>query len=67
MIMNPPEKIPADPRPAIERPTMKDTELGAAPHRAEPTSKIPMQTSNTWEDQKRKQARFEGLLAHLVL
>jgi hypothetical protein len=35
-----PEKIPADPMPAMARPTMKALELGAPPHRAEPTSKM---------------------------
>jgi hypothetical protein len=50
MVINPPEKMPADPRPAIERPMMNDVEFGAAPHSTDPTSKIPMQMSNTWED-----------------
>ena len=35
-----PVKIPAAPRPAIARPTMKDDEDGAAPHIADPISKI---------------------------
>lgn len=33
-----PEKIPAAPTPAMARPTMKTTELGAAPQMADPTS-----------------------------
>lgn len=32
MMLMAPEKIPAEPRPAIARPTMKAFELGAAPH-----------------------------------
>ncbi len=35
-----PEKMPAEPRPAMARPTMKAVELGAAPQMAEPVSKI---------------------------
>jgi hypothetical protein len=38
MIIVTPEKIPAPPRPAIARPTMKTIELGAAPHMTDPTS-----------------------------
>jgi hypothetical protein len=34
-----PEKMPADPIPAIARPMMKTTELGAAPETADPISK----------------------------
>jgi hypothetical protein len=34
-----PEKIPAEPIPAIARPTMKALEVGAPPQRADPTSK----------------------------
>jgi hypothetical protein len=34
--------MPADPSPAMARPTMKATELGAAPQMAEPTSKRKM-------------------------
>ena len=33
-----PEKIPAEPMPAIARPIMKTTEGGAAPQRADPIS-----------------------------
>lgn len=39
--------MPALPRPAIARPTMKATELGAAPQMAEPISKSPMETRKT--------------------
>jgi hypothetical protein len=35
-----PENIPADPNPAIARPTMKATEVGAVAQIMEPTSKI---------------------------
>ncbi|KAK5636419.1 hypothetical protein RRF57_012130 [Xylaria bambusicola] len=38
MIMVTPEKIPAPPRPAIARPTMKTMEFGAAPQMTDPTS-----------------------------
>ena len=38
-----PEKIPADPTPAIARPTIRATEVGAAPQRAEPSSKIKIE------------------------
>jgi hypothetical protein len=34
-----PENTPAIPIPAIARPTMKVVELGAVPHRRDPTSK----------------------------
>ena len=42
-----PEKIPADPIPAIARPRMNASEFGAAPHTAEPTSKIPIAVRKT--------------------
>lgn len=35
-----PENMPADPIPAIARPTMKASELGAPPQTADPTSKM---------------------------
>lgn len=35
-----PVKRPAAPTPAIARPTMKELEVGAAPHTADPASKI---------------------------
>lgn len=35
-----PEKMPADPIPAMALPMMNAVELGAPPHRADPTSKI---------------------------
>ena len=34
-----PDMMPADPMPAMALPRMNATELGAAPHTAEPTSK----------------------------
>lgn len=40
MIIMAPEKIPADPRPAMARPRMKTAELGAAPQMVLPTSKM---------------------------
>jgi len=40
MTMKLPEKIPAEPTPAIARPTMRLAEEGAAPHNALPASKI---------------------------
>lgn len=40
MIIIAPEKMPADPTPAIARPKMKTAELGAAPQMVLPTSKI---------------------------
>lgn len=43
MIIMPPAKMPADPRPAMARPIMKAVELGAAPQRADPTSKITIE------------------------
>jgi len=39
-----PENMLADPRPAIARPMMNAVEFGAAPHNAEPTSKMPIAT-----------------------
>jgi hypothetical protein len=43
MTIIPPLKTPADPDPAMARPIMKAVELGAAPHKAEPTSKTTME------------------------
>jgi hypothetical protein len=43
IIIMEPVKIPADPKPAMARPVMKIGELGAAPHRAEPISKMRTQ------------------------
>lgn len=42
-----PAKIPAPPTPAIARPMIKASELGAAPHIAEPTSKMKMAVKKT--------------------
>lgn len=39
MMVIAPVKIPDDPNPAIARPMMSDVDVGAAPQRAEPTSK----------------------------
>lgn len=39
-IRDDPEKMPADPLPAIARPMMKAVEFGAPPQSAEPTSKV---------------------------
>ena len=36
----PPVKRPADPRPAIARPTTRAVDVGATAHTSEPTSKI---------------------------
>lgn len=47
MIIIAPEKIPADPRPAMALPKMKTGEVGAAPQMALPTSKITMDTRKT--------------------
>lgn len=44
MITVAPFWIPADPIPAIARPTMKAVEVGAAPQTAEPTSKTTTAT-----------------------
>lgn len=40
MMTRAPEKIPADPTPAIARPMMRATEVGAAPQTTEPISKM---------------------------
>lgn len=40
MIIMAPEKMPALPKPATARPKIKTGEVGAAPHIAEPASKI---------------------------
>jgi hypothetical protein len=37
-----PEKIPADPSPAIARPMINAIELGAIPHTKLPSSKMPI-------------------------
>jgi hypothetical protein len=42
-----PEKMPADPRPAMDLPMIKDIEFGAAPYMADSTSNIPMQPRKT--------------------
>lgn len=41
------ENMPADPAPAMARPTMNATEFGVAPHNAEPISKIPTAVRKT--------------------
>jgi hypothetical protein len=45
---NAPEKIPADPMPAIARPTMSALEVGAAPQTAEPISKMAIAVRYTY-------------------
>ena len=47
MITIDPEKIPELPRPAMARPIMNAMELGAAPQRADPTSKKLTAAKNT--------------------
>jgi hypothetical protein len=47
-MINAPENTPADPIPAMVRPRIKATELGAAPHTAEPTSKRKMAKMKTY-------------------
>lgn len=47
MIIIAPEKIPADPTPAIARPMMKEVELGAAPQRVLPISKTTTHDKKT--------------------
>lgn len=42
-----PENMPADPIPAIARPTMKALEFGAPPQMADPTSKISIAIRKT--------------------
>lgn len=42
-----PEKMPAEPMPAMARPMMKAVELGAPPQRAEPTSKMTVAIRKT--------------------
>jgi hypothetical protein len=41
-----PEKIPAEPIPAMARPTMKAWEFGAPPQRADPTSNMVIAMRN---------------------
>ena len=48
MTIIPPEKIPAEPAPAMALPTMNTVELGAAPQIAEPISKIAMTDKYTF-------------------
>ena len=38
-----PQKMPAEPTPAIARPTINAEDVGAAPHSAEPTSKMKIE------------------------
>lgn len=47
MIIMAPEKMPALPKPATARPKIKTGEVGAAPHMAEPTSKMMTEVKNT--------------------
>jgi hypothetical protein len=42
-----PENIPADPKPATARPTIRAVEVGAAPQTKEPISKIPKAIKKT--------------------
>ena len=42
MIITDPEKIPAEPSPAIARPRINAVEFGAAPQTADPISKTPI-------------------------
>jgi hypothetical protein len=44
MIIIPPEKMPADLRPAMARPIMKAAELGAGAQSADPASKITIES-----------------------
>lgn len=46
MLIDAPVKMPADPNPAMALPRMKAVELGAAPHIAEPISKMRIVTIN---------------------
>lgn len=47
-MMMAPEKIPEEPDPAIERPTMNAVEFGAAPHIADPISKTAIEKRKTF-------------------
>ena len=47
MMVRAPENIPADPKPAIARPIIKVTELGAIPQTREPISNIAIADRNT--------------------
>ncbi len=44
MMMKLPAKIPADPTPAMARPTINAVEFGEVPQMSEPTSKMAMET-----------------------
>lgn len=44
MMMKLPEKMPADPKPAMARPTINAVELGELAHIKEPNSKIETAT-----------------------
>ncbi len=47
MMMRAPEKMPADPKPAIARPTINVALDGATPQIRDPISKTPMAKRNT--------------------
>ena len=47
MITVAPEKIPAEPSPAMARPTINAVEVGAAPQTADPISKSAMALKKT--------------------
>ena len=46
IIIIPPENIPAEPKPAIARPTMNAIEFGAAPQSADPISNTKTEIRN---------------------
>jgi hypothetical protein len=52
-IMSAPEKIPADPNPAIARPRIKAIEFGAIPHTKLPSSNMPIATRYTYLMEKK--------------
>ena len=49
VIMMAPVMIPAPPRPAMARPTIRATEFGATPHMRDPTSNIKIVQRNVLE------------------
>ncbi len=47
MTIKAPENIPAQPMPAIARPTIRALDVGAIPQTSDPSSKIPMALRKT--------------------
>jgi hypothetical protein len=67
MMIKAPLKIPALPRPAMARPTMRASEVGAVPQTMEPISKITIAVMYTYQvDLRLKFTGREEQRTHLI-